>query len=101
MAKALIYGGSIGLLLGVLMGVFGGTGMPEEILAVMAIGLIGGLSIGFCIGLLTRKGTGYESIGVPQDYGGQPSSGSYVMWLVPLIAFIAAAIKGFLVISSM
>ena len=104
MSKSLIIGGSIGLFAGVLMGTVGGSSLPEEVFLQMIFGLIGGLGVGACFHLLTRKKVERSEADVPastESAGQTQGQGSVALWLLPLLSFIAAAVKGFMAAASM
>lgn len=120
MFRPLVIGGSIGLLCGVLIGTVGGSAIMEEVIAQMIFGLIAGLGGGVCYHILTREKKEGESFlppsgaqsnadaadaSSPEGASGTANAGSgnkdVLVWLLPLIALLFAAIKGFMVGSSL
>jgi hypothetical protein len=97
MAKPLVLGASLGLLAGVLIGTVGGSSMFEEVVLQMVFGLIGGLAIGFCYHVLTRKKHEGETFLPSQDVESKAAGPSIAIWIVPLISLLAALIKGFFI----
>jgi uncharacterized protein YneF (UPF0154 family) len=71
--------------------------MLEEVVAQMVFGLISGMAIGFCYHILTRKKREGETFLPSQDAESQAAGTSIAIWLVPVIALLAAAIKGFFI----
>jgi hypothetical protein len=97
MAKPVVLGASLGLLAGVLIGTVGGSSMFEEVVAQMVFGLIGGMAIGFCYHILTRKKREDETFLPSQGAESQATGTSIAIWIVPVISLLAAIIKGFFI----
>lgn len=97
MIRPILIGGSIGLIVGVLLGTVGGSSHPFEVILQMIFCSFGGAMLGACCGFLTRKKGANETF-LPSHQPLSENSSNYnlLTWAATIIALIAAIIKGFM-----
>ena len=102
MIRPILIGGSIGLVVGVLLGTVGGSSHPFEVMLQMIFCTLGGAILGVCFGILTRKkGANETFLSSQQSISENSRNYNLLTWAATIIALVSAIIKGFMLGSQM